>query len=90
MGHPIRLQILHSLREGPRRASELSEALKQSQSAISRHLAILRSVGVVLADHQRQNIYYRVANQKLLGVCDLMREVLEEQSIHEAKLAQEL
>ena len=61
-----------------------------SQSAISRHLAIVRSAGVVLAEHQRQNVYYRAANQKLLGVCDLMREGLEEQSVHEAKLAQEL
>jgi len=40
----------------------------------------LRSTGVVLAEHQRQKIYYRVANQKLSGVCDLMREVLEEQA----------
>jgi DNA-binding transcriptional ArsR family regulator len=90
MGHPIRLEILHNLRDRPKRASELSEILKQSQSAISRHLAILRSAGVVLAEHQKQNVYYRVANQKLLGVCDLMREVLEEQSVHEARLAQEL
>lgn len=90
MGHPIRLQILHNLRDGPKRASELSEMLKHTQSAIFRHLAILRSAGVVLAEHQRRNVYYRVANQKLLGVCDLMREVLEEQSVHEAKLAQEL
>jgi hypothetical protein len=44
----------------------------------------------VLADHQRQNIYYRVANPKLLGVCDLMREVLEEQSVQDAKVAREL
>jgi DNA-binding transcriptional ArsR family regulator len=90
MGHSIRLKILHNLRNGPKRASELSGILKQSQSAISRHLAILRTAGIVLADHQRQNIYYRVANQKLLGICDLMREVLEEQSVHEARLAQEL
>jgi ArsR family transcriptional regulator len=90
MGHPLRLQILHNLRDGPKRASELSEMLKQTQAAISRHLAILRSAGIVLAEHQRQNVYYRVANQKLLVVCDLMREILEEQSIHEAKLAQEL
>jgi DNA-binding transcriptional ArsR family regulator len=90
MGNPIRLEILHNLRAGPKRASELSEILKHSQSAISRHLAILRSAGIALADHQRQNIYYRVANQKLFDVCDLMRMVLKEQSIHESKLAQEL
>lgn len=90
MGHPIRLEILRSLRDGPKCVNELSELLGQPQSTISRHLSILRSTGIVLADHQRQNLYYRVANPKLLSVCDLMREVLEEQSVQEAKLMREL
>ena len=90
MGYPIRLEILHNLRGGLKCVNELSELLGQPQSTISRHLSILRSAGIVQADHQRQYIYYRVTNPKLLGVCDLMREVLEEQSAHKAKLAQEL
>lgn len=90
MGYPIRLEILHSLRDGQKCVSDLSEILKQLQSTISRHLSILRSAGIVLTDHQKQNIYYHVANPKLLVVCDLMREILEEQSIHETKLVREL
>jgi ArsR family transcriptional regulator len=90
MGYPIRLEILHNLRDGPKSVNELSEVLGQPQSTISRHLSILRVAGIVLADHQRQNVYYRVANPKLLRVCDLMREVLEEQSAHETRLAREL
>ena len=90
MGYPIRLEILHNLRDGPKCVNELSELLKQSQSMISRHLAILRSAGIVRAVHQGQNTYYRIASPKLSGVCDLMREVLEEQSVHEIKLAREL
>jgi ArsR family transcriptional regulator len=90
MGYPVRLEILHNLRNGPKCVNELSELLRQPQSTISRHLSILRSAGIVLADHRKQNIYYHVANLKLLGVCDLMREVLEEQSVHETKMAQEL
>lgn len=90
MGFPIRLEILESLRDGPKCVNELSGLLGQPQSTISRHLSILRSAGIVLTDHQGQNIYYRVANPKLLSVCDLMREVLEEQSVHETKLAREL
>jgi len=90
MGYPIRLEILHSLRDGQKSVNELSKILKQSQPMISRHLAILRSARIVQTDHQGHNIFYHVANPKLLGVCDLMREVLEEQSVHEAKLAREL
>jgi DNA-binding transcriptional ArsR family regulator len=90
MGYPIRLQILHNLRESPKCVNELSELLGQPQSTISRHLSILRSAGIVLTDHQKQNVYYHVANLKLLRVCDLMREVLREQSVHETELAQGL
>jgi ArsR family transcriptional regulator len=90
MGYPVRLEILHSLRDGQKSVQELSGILKQSQSTISRHLAILRSAGIVLTDHQGHNIFYHIANPKLLGVCDVMREVLAEQSVHEAKLAREM
>jgi ArsR family transcriptional regulator len=90
MGSPIRLEILHYLRDGPKCVGELAELLKQSQSTISRHLAVLRSTGVVLADHQKQNIYYHVTNPKLLDVCDSLREILEEQSLRETRLAREL
>ena len=90
MGNAIRLEILHSLRDGQKSVNELSEILKQSQPTISRHLAILRSARIVLTDHQGHNIFYHISNPKLLGVCDLMREVLAEQSVHEAKLAREL
>ncbi len=90
IAHPIRLEILYNLRNGPKCVHELAEILKQSQPMISRHLAVLRSIGVVLTDHQRQNVYYRISNPKLLDVCDSLREILEEQSAHENKLAREL
>ena len=90
MGHPIRLEIVHNLRDGPKCVHELAEILKQSQPMISRHLAVLRAIGVVLTDHQKQNVYYRISNPKLLDVCDSLRDILEEQSAYENKLAREL
>jgi ArsR family transcriptional regulator len=90
MGYPIRLEILHTLRDGPKSAHELSEILKTLQPTISRHLASLRSAGIVVPDHQGHNIYYGVANPKLLDVCELMRQVSEEKSIHNMKLAREM
>lgn len=90
MGHPLRLEILHNLRDGPKSVSELSEIMKQPQTTVSRHLSSLRSAGIVTAEHQKRNNYYQVANPKILGVCDLMREVLQEKSLHEVRLAKEL
>ncbi|MFV0450006.1 MAG: metalloregulator ArsR/SmtB family transcription factor [Vibrio sp.] len=42
---------------------ELTEALNESQPKISRHLALLRSSGVVVDTRQGQWIFYRLSDQ---------------------------
>jgi ArsR family transcriptional regulator len=90
MGHPVRLEILHDLRDGPKHVGQLARLLQQPQSTVSRHLSALRSAGIVLAEHQGQSVYYRIANHKLFKVCDLMRETLEEQSALQSRVMHEL
>jgi DNA-binding transcriptional ArsR family regulator len=90
LGHPIRLEMLHNLRDGPKQVAELARILKQPESSVSRHLSLLRTAGVVLASHEGRAVYYRIANPKLFQVCDLMRQTLEEQTAREAHLARYL
>ena len=53
---------------------------------ISQHLAILKSAGVVGTRRDGQNIFYSIANEKILEACRLMREVLMEQISKKQKL----
>lgn len=53
-----RLMILCLLAEGEHSVSELNAKLDLSQSALSQHLAVLRSEGLVRARRDGQNIYY--------------------------------
>lgn len=46
---------------------ELTEALHESQPKISRHLALLRSSGVVVDTRQGQWVFYRLSDQLLVG-----------------------
>jgi DNA-binding transcriptional ArsR family regulator len=87
LGHPVRLEILHNLRSGPKQVTELARLVEQPESTVSRHLSVLRSAGVVVASHQGRMAFYRIANPKLFQVCDLMQQTLEEQSAREARLA---
>lgn len=80
MGNAARLQIVHVLREGPKRVSEIVEATGLAQAKVSQHLAILRAYGVVSTKRKGRDVIYRIANPKLVRVCDLMREVLAEQA----------
>ena len=79
-----RQMILESLREGEVSVSEIARRTNIAQATLSQHLSILRSRGVVRSRRAGANIYYTIANPKILVAFDLitevMRESLEEQS----------
>jgi ArsR family transcriptional regulator len=88
MSNAIRLEIVHILREGPKRVNEIVQAAGQPQSVISRHLGVLRNGGVVTAQRRAQDVYYQIANPKIVNICNLMREVLAEEASHKSILVQ--
>lgn len=47
LADPTRRGVIDVLRTGPRRASELADALDASRPAMSRHLSVLRASGLV-------------------------------------------
>jgi DNA-binding transcriptional ArsR family regulator len=90
VGHAVRLAILHALSNKPKSVGELAEELDEKQTTISRHLAALRNAGVVLATRDKQTIIYAINNPKLVIVCDLMRQILAERSIHQSEVAKSI
>ncbi len=87
LASPVRLEILNLLRDGEQRVSELADQTGLSQANVSQHLAILRHMGIVATRREGTNIHYRIANPKIIQACDLIREVLVEQSSEHAELA---
>jgi len=57
-----RLMILCELLKGERSVGELEEIVGLSQSALSQHLARLRSSKLVKTRRESQTIYYRIAD----------------------------
>jgi DNA-binding transcriptional ArsR family regulator len=47
LGDPMRQQIVESLRRGPRSVGELADSLPVSRPAVSQHLKVLKSAGIV-------------------------------------------
>ena len=88
MGNDARLRIVHTLREGPKRVSDIAHATGLAQAKVSQHLAILRARGIVTAQRQGQEMVYHITNPKIVQVCDLMREVLAEQMAERSKIIQ--
>lgn len=86
LANPKRLEILNALQNGEVSVARLLRRLKLPKANVSQHLAMLRSRGVVKARREGLNVYYRIANPKILRACNLMREVLMEQLEERARV----
>ncbi|MFQ6129516.1 MAG: ArsR/SmtB family transcription factor [Candidatus Hadarchaeaceae archaeon] len=86
LSNPTRLEILNLLRDEEKTVSELVAATGLRQANLSQHLATMRQRGIVLARKEGANVYYEIANPKIIRACELIREVLFEQFAEGGKL----
>jgi ArsR family transcriptional regulator len=83
--NPKRIEILSVLKTDERTVTELVNALGASKANVSQHLAVMRHKGILTTRREGVNIYYRVANPKVIDACSLMKEVLFEQHLAKKK-----
>ena len=81
--NPKRIEILNALKGEEKTVTELVAVLGASKANVSQHLAVMRHKGILATRREGVNIYYRVANPKVIDACTLMKQVLFEQ--HAAK-----
>ena len=74
-----RLEIINILKDGETSANALIEKTGLSKANLSQHMAVLKSTGVIVTRRDGVNVYYHIANPKIIQACNLMREVLAEQ-----------
>ncbi len=73
MGNEKRLDILYHLLQKELNVGELEKLVKLSQSALSQHLAVLRSENIVKTRREAQTIYYSIKNPQVLQLLDLLK-----------------
>ncbi|OGW05616.1 MAG: hypothetical protein A2W77_06320 [Nitrospinae bacterium RIFCSPLOWO2_12_39_16] len=82
--NPKRLEIIDLLRDGEKSVNELSSLMEIPQANLSQHLSLMRQRGILETRRDGVNIYYSIANPKVIKAFEIMREVLLEQlSMHE-------
>ncbi len=72
LSEPTRLQILNYLRDGERNVGELAQLCDYSAANISRHLAMLTKHGMVARESRGTSVYYRIADDQIYALCDLV------------------
>jgi ArsR family transcriptional regulator len=75
-----RIQILELLKEGEKSISDLLPILGIDQSAISRHLSILRNAGLIRGRKQGVNVYFSISDERVLKLLELATEIVRERN----------
>ena len=80
-----RLRLLMRLREGEANVTALTEELGIAQASVSKHLAVMRQVGIVEVTRQGTMAIYRVKDESVFEICEIVcggvtRHMREEQS----------
>ena len=72
LSEPTRLQILNFLRQGERNVGELAQLCGYTSANVSRHLAMLTQRGLVARERRGTSVYYRIADDSVYVLCDLV------------------
>lgn len=72
LGEPARLRILDALREGELTVGELVERTQLNQANLSKHLQLLHAMGFVARAKDGLFVYYRLADDDVFQLCDVM------------------
>lgn len=86
LADPTRLKILHTLEEGERTVSEILEEVGGSQANVSKHLGLMRRVGILESRREGVNVFYRVIDPAAFAVCRTVCDALERRADSEHKL----
>ena len=70
-----RLMICCSLVAGELSVMEINERLPLSQSALSQHLARLRTAKVVVTRKASQTVFYQLADDKVLQIISTLKNI---------------
>jgi ArsR family transcriptional regulator len=88
--HPVRVGILNILRQEEMSVGDLAGRLGVSIGNLSQHLNMMKQRRVLSSRKDGNNVYYRLANTKMLKAFDLIRRILLEQMQRESTLVRHL
>lgn len=80
VAHPHRLELLEQLAQGERSVEVLADRTRVSVANASQHLQHLRRTGLVTARREGKFVFYRLADDAVLGLLTSLRRIAELQS----------
>ena len=76
LSEPMRLRLLHLLRQEEKCVQELVEATHTSQANVSKHLKVMWQAGILSRRSEGTCAYYRVEDEMIFELCNQVCERL--------------
>ena len=78
LAEPLRLHILQCLQNGESSVTAITKAVSATQPNVSKHLKMLQDDGLVTKRQEGNTVYYKIADQSIFELCDLVCGSLKE------------
>lgn len=78
LGDPTRMAIFERLARGPLPVGEIARGLPVTRSAVSQHLKILKTVGLVTSERAANRQIYRIDAEGVAGLRDYFDQFWQE------------
>lgn len=79
LAHPSRLLIIEELAKGEKCVCELQEMIGSDISTVSKHLTVMRNVGLVENDKRGLQVYYRLLSPCITNFFNCIESVIDAQ-----------
>ena len=86
LAHPTRLFLVDELSRGERCVCELTEMVGADMSTVSKHLAVLRSAGIVEDEKRGSQVFYTIRCPCVLNFFKCVETVLKTRARDQAAL----
>ncbi len=90
LNEPKRILILLILGEAPRTVSELVSLIGAPQANVSQHLAVLRDRGIIEAQREGANVWYRLRYPEILDALSILRHIFHAELRRKGSIARDV
>ena len=88
LSEPMRIRLFDRLRDGEATVRQLADELGSSQQNVSKHLTLLADAGVLARRKEGTCVYYRLADEDVLALCEKACGSVEQHLLDLAALVQ--
>ncbi len=73
LAHPIRLAVLHCLKDGEKTVNDLVKTIGASQSNISQHLTVLRKAKIIDRRKEANFMFYTLKDNNVYKLLEILK-----------------